>query len=158
MWFYAKNAAAAPLPDFTGHLIEEAPLVWSWGPPEKEKRRLRDLLDAIAFLKDRGLRVVGVIGAYHTRRVAPLMARVLPLYGMTPDAQLDGTALAQGPLHDSEVTQRIKETTDESDAVFSIQGHPAMWPDAGFVELPDVTLLYFRGAIYRKEVIVLAAI
>ncbi|XP_066356955.1 uncharacterized protein [Miscanthus floridulus] len=100
---------------------------------------------------DRGLRVVGVIGAYHTRRVALLMARVLPLYGMTPDAQLDRTALAQGPLHDNEVTQRIKETMDESDAVFSIQGHPAIWPDAGFVELPDVTLLYFRGAIYMKE-------
>ena len=23
-WFYLKNAAAAPLPEFTGHLIEEA--------------------------------------------------------------------------------------------------------------------------------------
>ena len=86
MWFYAKNAAAAPLPDFTGHLIEEAPLVWSWGPPEKEKRRLFNLLDAIAFLKDHGLHGVGIIGAYHVRRMAPLMACVLKLYGMTPDA------------------------------------------------------------------------
>jgi len=60
--------------------------VWSWGPPEKEKRRLHDLLDAIAFLKDHSLCGVGIIGAYHARRVAPLMAHVLPLYGMTPDA------------------------------------------------------------------------
>ena len=37
------------------------------------------------------------------RRVAPLMARVLPLYGMTPDAQLVRMTLAQGLLHDSEV-------------------------------------------------------
>ena len=56
------------------------------GPPEKEKRRLLDLLDAIAFLKDHGLRGVGVIRVYHARRVAPLMACVLPLYRMAPDA------------------------------------------------------------------------
>ena len=85
MWFYVKNDAAAPLPKFTGRLIGEAPQVWSWGPPEK-KGRLRDLLDAITFLKDRGLHGVSVIGAYHMRRVAPLMARVLPLYKMMPDA------------------------------------------------------------------------
>ena len=62
-----------------------------------------DLLKAITFLKTHGLRMAGVIGGYHERRVAPLMAHVLPLYGMTPDAQLIGTTLAQGLLHDSEV-------------------------------------------------------
>ena len=56
--------------------------MWSWGPLEKEKKRLCDLLDAIALLKNHGLRGAGVIGAYHVRRVAPLMARALPLYGM----------------------------------------------------------------------------
>jgi len=95
LWFYAKNAAA-PLTDFIGCLIEEAPLVWSWGPPKKEKRRLHDLLDAIAFLKDHDLRGVGVIRAYHARRVALLMALVLPLWGMTPDAQLDGLRSPRG--------------------------------------------------------------
>ena len=80
-----KNDAAAPLSDFIGHLIEEAPQVWSWGPPKKEKKRMRDILDAIAFLKSHGLRGAGVIGAYHARRVAPLM---------TPGAQLDRTVLA----------------------------------------------------------------
>jgi len=78
-----KNAAAAPLPDFTGCLIEEAPQVWSWGPPEKEKKRMRDILDAIVFLKNHGLHGAGVIRAYHMRRMAPLMARALPLYRMT---------------------------------------------------------------------------
>jgi len=86
LWFYAKNDAAAPLPEFTRCLIGEAPQVWSWGPPEKEKRRLLDLLDAIAFLEDRGLHGVSVIGAFHARRVAPLMVHVLPLYRMTLDA------------------------------------------------------------------------
>ena len=74
-----------PLLDFTGHLIEEAPPVWGWGPPpKKEKKRLYDLLDAIMLLKSDGLHGASVIGAYHARRVVPLMARVLPLYGMTP--------------------------------------------------------------------------
>ena len=47
---------------------------------------MRDLLEAITFLKTRGLRGAGIIGGYHARRVAPLMARVLPLYRMTPGA------------------------------------------------------------------------
>ena len=76
-----KNDAATPLPDFTGRLIEEAPQVWSWGPPEKEKKRMCDILDAITFLRSHGLRGANVIRAYHARRVAPLMACALPLYG-----------------------------------------------------------------------------
>ena len=60
--------------------------MWSWGPPEKEKKRMHDILDAIVFLKSHGLRGADVIGAYHARRVTSLMARALPLYGMTPNA------------------------------------------------------------------------
>ena len=86
LWFYVKNDAAAPLPGFTGCLIEEVPQVWSWGPLEKEKKRMRDILDAIVFLKSHGLRGPSVIEAYHVRRVALLMAWALSLYGMTPGA------------------------------------------------------------------------
>ena len=68
LWFYVKNAAAALLLDFTRRLIEEAPQVWLWGPPKKEKKRMRDILDAISFLKIQGLREASVIGAYHARR------------------------------------------------------------------------------------------
>ena len=88
------------------------------------------------FLKTHGLHMANVIGGYHARRVAPLMARVLPLYGMTPGAQLVGTTLAQRLLHDSKVTQRIKEAIGEADAVFPTPRHPMMWPDVGFIELP----------------------
>ena len=52
--------------------------------------------------------------------------------------------LAQGLLHDSEVTQRVKKATGEADIVFLIPGHPVMWPDAGFIELP--TRLVFRDS------------
>ena len=84
------------------------------------------LLEAITFLKTHGLRGASVIRGYHARRVVPLMERVLPLYRMT---------LAQGMLHDSEVTQRIKEATWEANDMFLISSHPMMWSDAGFIEL-----------------------
>ena len=34
LWFYLRNNDA-PLPIFTGHLIEEVPDVWRYGPFEK---------------------------------------------------------------------------------------------------------------------------
>jgi hypothetical protein len=54
--------------------------------------------------------------------------------------------LAMGPLHDTEIMQHIKDTTeavlrprdevasDDLDFVFPILGHPTMRPDVGFVE------------------------
>ena len=45
----------------------------------------------------------GIIGAYHARWVAPLMARALPLYQMVPEASFEGTALADEALPPSEV-------------------------------------------------------
>ena len=44
---------------------------------------MRNVLEAIAFLKTHDLRWAGVIRGYHARRVVPLMAHVLLLYGMT---------------------------------------------------------------------------
>jgi hypothetical protein len=83
LWFYVKNDATSTLLDFTRCLIEEAPPVWGWGRPKKEKKRQRDLLDAITLLKHHGLCGTSVIGAYHARRVMPLMMLALPLYKMT---------------------------------------------------------------------------
>ena len=40
----------------------------------------------------------GIIGAYHTRGVAPLMSHALPLYLMAPRASLDGMTLADEVL------------------------------------------------------------
>ena len=78
----------------------------------------------------------GIIGAYHTWRVAPLMSRALPLYLMVSRASLDGMALADGALSPSEVVQRIKEAMEPSkddagvilDFVYLVPGHPPMWP------------------------------
>jgi hypothetical protein len=93
-WFYIKNHDAAPLPLFTGRTIVAAPSVWSWGPVDKEKKRLAPLLGTIAYLKGHDLCDADVIGAYHSRWVAPLMARALLLYGMAPGVRLEGTAHA----------------------------------------------------------------
>ena len=68
-----------PLLVFSGCVIEEALGSWKWGVPVKEKN-LNDLLAALQTLKDRGVKGSGIIGTYHARRVAPLMARVLPLH------------------------------------------------------------------------------
>jgi hypothetical protein len=96
-WFYVKNVDAAPLPLFTGRTIVVAPPEWSWGPVDKEKKRVAPLMSTIVHLKGHGLHGAGVIGTYHSRRVAPLMARVLPLFGMAARVQLEGTTLA--PRH-----------------------------------------------------------
>ena len=55
---------------------------------------MRDLLKAMTFLKMHGLHGAGIIGGYHMRRVAPLMACILLLYRMTPGAQLVRMTLA----------------------------------------------------------------
>ena len=40
-WFYVKNDVAAPLPEFTRHLIEEVSESWrKWGVPKKDKKRI----------------------------------------------------------------------------------------------------------------------
>ena len=77
------------------------------GVSKKDKKKIRDHLITIRILKERGLKGSGIIGAYHTRRVALMMRRALPLYGMVPEALFVGMALVEGALSPSKVTQRI---------------------------------------------------
>ena len=97
-WFYIKDNIAAPLPVFFGRIIEEVLGSWKWGVPNKDKKRIKDHLVALQILKERGMMGLGIIGAYHTRRVAPLMSLVLPLYLMGPEALLKGTMLVDEAL------------------------------------------------------------
>ena len=114
-WFYLKNDATALLLEFTGRLIGEALESWrKWGVPKKDKKNIWDHIAAIHILKENGLKGSGVIGAYHTRRVAPLMMRVLLLYAMAPEASFDGTALAEGTLPNSKFTQHINNAMEPS--------------------------------------------
>ena len=69
------------------------------------------------------------------------MTHVLPLYAMAPEAPFDGTALAEGTLPNSEITQRIKEVMEPLwddmgatlDFVYPVAGHPPMRPKPGYV-------------------------
>ena len=89
---------AAPLPVYSGRLIEEVLGSWKWGVLDKDKKRIKDHLAALQILKERGMTGSGIIGTNHTRRVVPLMSRALPLYLMAPGALLEGTALVDEAL------------------------------------------------------------
>ena len=102
-WFYVKDDIATPLPAFFGRIIEEVPESWKWGVSNIDKKKIKDHLIALQILKERGMKGSGIIGAYHTWRVAPLMSHALPLYLMGPGASLEGTALVDEALTPSEV-------------------------------------------------------
>ena len=81
------------------------------------------------------------------------MTRMLPLYAMAPEASFDGTALVEGSLPNSEITQRIKEAMEPLwddasatlDFVYPVSGHPLMQPEPGdvvFVSFPFSCLLF----------------
>ena len=69
------------------------------------------------------------------------MRRALLLYAMAPKALFDGTALVEGALSPSKVTQRIKEAMEPSrddvgaplDFMYLVPGHPPMWPKPGYI-------------------------
>ena len=91
----------------------------------------------------------GIISAYHTWRVAPLMRRALPLHTMALGVSLDGTTLAEGVLFPSKVAQRIKEAMEppQDDAravlefVYPVSGHPPMWPKPRYIVLVSFLFL-----------------
>ena len=62
-----------------------------------------DILEAVASLRSCGLHGADIIGAYHARRVAPLMAHALPLFGMMMVVELNETVVAQGSLCNSKI-------------------------------------------------------
>jgi len=92
-WFYLKNDASSHLTRFTGRLVMEAPGTWSWGTPDKEKKRLKGYFRALQQLHEAGLNGCGIICAYHRRRIALLMAQNIPLYRMVEGADLSVTMM-----------------------------------------------------------------
>jgi hypothetical protein len=133
----------------TGHLVEVVlELRAKWGAPKKDVKKITDHLAAIKILKENGVKGSDIIRVYHARRVAPLMARTLPLYRMTPGAPLEGMVLAEGPLTNFKIMQRIKEamelTWDVSEAildfVYLVSRHLLMRPDIGIVGFVSIPL------------------
>ena len=112
-----------------------------WGILEKDKKKISDHITAIDILKESGLKGSGIIGAYHARRVAPLMTRALPLYAMVPEASFDEMTLTEGTLPKSEITQCIKEVIEPLwddtgaalDFIYPVPVHPPMQPESGYI-------------------------
>jgi hypothetical protein len=78
VWFYLKDSPDAPLSVFSRHRIFEAPAEWKDGILAADLDKIDHHLATINFLRAHDQKGVGVIGAYHARRAAPLMRRVLP--------------------------------------------------------------------------------
>jgi hypothetical protein len=128
-------------------MIEVVPESWGWGI-SKDTKRIIDHLATIKILRKASVKGSGVIGAYHARRVAPLMDRTLPMQRMVPVTQLEGTVLVKGPLADSEITQNLKEAMDALkdssgaiiDFVYPVSRHPPMQLEPGFVRFVSYPL------------------
>ena len=73
--------------------MTETPGTWSWGASDKEKKRLACYFRALQQLREAGLNRCSVVSAYHKRRIAPLMARTLPLYRMVEGTDLSRTVM-----------------------------------------------------------------
>jgi hypothetical protein len=84
---------------------------------------------------------VGVIAAFHERRVLPLMRWAQHLDEMVSNMPLEGTVLVIGELDCEEIKKRIKSALGSvpSDAVLNV--HPPMCPDDGFIEMVSTPIL-----------------
>jgi hypothetical protein len=123
-------------------VIETVPEQWAkCGVTKKDMKKIKDHLEAIKILREHCLNGPSVIRAYHLRRVAPLMARALPLHRMLPMMPLGGMVLAEGPLVFSEIAQHIKDMMgSQKDSVgstleymFPVPGCPPMRLEPDFI-------------------------
>jgi hypothetical protein len=88
-WFYLQNDDGR-LPLFSQRVVTAAADNWRYGTPHDRQKNLQPLLKALGELRKGGLTAAGVVAAIHRRRVLPLTERRLPLWEMTPEADLEG--------------------------------------------------------------------
>ncbi|KAG2612080.1 hypothetical protein PVAP13_4KG244210 [Panicum virgatum] len=105
---------------------------WKFGPKAKDKNRLGSMLAAVLRLRAAGLTGSGVVGAYHTRRVVPVMARPFALFEMVPCIELVGCVVLREPIRNSEVCQRLREAL-EAPLPYPDPRQPAKLPEPGAI-------------------------
>jgi hypothetical protein len=88
-------------------------------------------------LLDRSLTAVGVVAAFHRRRVLPLANRRLRLYEMTPEASVESSQMASTALSIDKLLRWVKGTVGKADYSAVV----VMRPESGYVSL--VSLLFF---------------
>jgi hypothetical protein len=109
---------------------------WLYGTPHDRQKNLEPLLKALEVLRKGGLTAAGVIAAIHRRRVLPLAERRLPLWEMTPEADLEGSRMSSDPLPVDVLHGRVAVALGKPDA--SALSQPLMRPDHGCVSLVSV--------------------
>jgi hypothetical protein len=134
-WFYLWNDDGR-LPSFSQRVVTVAADAWRYGTPHDRQKNLKPLLKALEALRKGGLTAAGVIAAIHRRRVLPLAERRLPLWEMTPEADLEGSRMSSDPLPIDVLYGRVAATLGKLDA--SAFSQPLMRPDCGCVSLVSV--------------------
>lgn len=134
-WFYIKDHSRAPLPAFSDQPAMVPLRVWEVGPVKKDKEKLAPLLGAIQHLKRRGLTIVGLIGAFHKRRILPRMARDPSLWGMDPAKPYPAITFVVEDVVDSEVQAGVRGAVEDREVVYPILGHTKMMPETGLDSL-----------------------
>jgi hypothetical protein len=109
---------------------------WRYGTPHDRQKNLQPLLKALEGLRKGGLTAAGVIAAIHRRRVLPLTERRLPLWEMTPEADLEGSRMFSNPLPVDDLHRRVAITLGKPDV--GALSQPLMRPDRGCVSLVSV--------------------
>jgi hypothetical protein len=134
-WFYLRNDDGR-LPSFSQRVVTAAADVWRYGTPRDRQKNLQPLLKALEELRKGGLTAAGVVAAIHRRRVLPLMERRLPLWEMTPGADLEGLRMSSDPLPVDDLHRLVAVMLGKPDA--GALSQPLMRPDCGCVSLVSV--------------------
>jgi hypothetical protein len=117
-------------------VVTAAADAWHYGTPHDRQKNLEPLLKALEVLQKGGLTAAGVIAAIHRRRVLPLAERRLPLWEMTPEADLEGSRMSSDPLPIDVLHGRVAVALGKLDA--SAFSQPLMRPDHVCVTLVSV--------------------
>jgi hypothetical protein len=127
-WFYLRNDDRR-LPTFSQRVVTVVADAWCYGTPHDRQKNLEPLLKALEALQKAGLTAAGVIAAIHLRRVLPLAERRLPLWEMTPEADLEGSRMSSDPLPIDVLYGRVAVALGKPDA--SAFSQPLCAPTAG---------------------------
>jgi hypothetical protein len=117
---------------------------WRYGTPHDRQKNLEPLLKALEVLRKGGLTAAGVIAAIHHRRVLPLAEQRLPLWEMTPEADLEGSRMSSDPLPVDVLHGRVAVALGKPDA--SALSQPLMRPDRGCVSLVSVRSFFLLAS------------
>jgi hypothetical protein len=134
-WFYLRDDGEM-LPPFSQRVVTAVADTWRYGTPHDRQKNLEPLLKALEVLRKGGLTATGVIAAIHRRRVLPLAERRLPLWEMTPEADMEGSRMSSDPLPVDVLHGRVAVALGKPDS--SALSQPLMRPDQGCVTLVSI--------------------